>query len=228
MNVNPNNPANDPNGQLDQLLDRVLAGYAGEPRTGLENRMLARLRSQEAKRPFFRWEWLIAGAAAAILIATISIGLELRHRRQQELVSIQAPPARQQIAYNSVPSPGKLEVPNVSSAPARSSRSGGSTGLASSHAAHSEGGTALGGLSSRPAQFPTPTPLSTQEKLLLRLAARQDSGTPAQPSPSAEVKPKPDVSAQEIVIEPLKINPLEPAADSQQQQQDGPQQSNRN
>src|SRR5262245_27323683 len=89
--------------ELDSLIDGALAGYAGEPRVGLENRMLARLRAEEIEqRSFFRliaaalhWRWMMAGAVAATLIAATVVGLQIRRDRQT--IAKQAPLAQQQI-----------------------------------------------------------------------------------------------------------------------------------
>lgn len=58
---------------LDQVLDQALTSYvAQEPRTGIEQRVLARIRSEGAVRRFTWWRWaLLAPAAACALLAVV-------------------------------------------------------------------------------------------------------------------------------------------------------------
>jgi hypothetical protein len=64
--------------ELDQLLDAALAKYAtAEPRTGLEERVLANLRSERAQVPDRKWwRWSATAAAAAIAIVVIAFALK--------------------------------------------------------------------------------------------------------------------------------------------------------
>jgi len=55
---------------LDGLLDRTLSEYSGEPRAGLEQRVLANLASAEV-RPRRWWIWAAVPVLAAILIALL-------------------------------------------------------------------------------------------------------------------------------------------------------------
>ena len=56
---------------LDELLDRGLLSYSQtEPLAGLEERVLNRLAWPEPRAPWFGWRMSIAGAAAAIAIAS--------------------------------------------------------------------------------------------------------------------------------------------------------------
>ncbi len=60
--------AEDRERQLDQWLDGALARYSDvEPRAGLEQRILANLRTQPQRRPWWQWAWI--PVAAAVLIA---------------------------------------------------------------------------------------------------------------------------------------------------------------
>ena len=55
---------------LDRLLDGALAQYSQvEPRAGLEERVLANLRSQPAHRPWWMWVAIPAAVAAVVLVA---------------------------------------------------------------------------------------------------------------------------------------------------------------
>ena len=188
--------------ELDALIDGALAGFAGEPRAGLENRTLAKLRARE-RSPFFRRRWMMAAAVAA-MIAAVAVGVQIHRDRQ--MIAQQAP-ATGQTPYNSVPSIGKAEVPG----PSTSAMRGPAT---RSHARNSKAVGQWAKLERPAAQFPMPTPLTRQELLLVRLAtlAQKNSGTRVQQPPSAEVNLTSLADA--IVIKPLNIAPLEPAAET--------------
>src|SRR5215472_5415119 len=74
--------------KAEELLDRALARYAGEPLVGLENRTLARLRKAEevtAARFFSkaRWTRRLAAltAATAAVAASLVIGIQIGQHR---------------------------------------------------------------------------------------------------------------------------------------------------
>jgi len=150
--------------QIDDMVDSLLANYSSaEPRPGLETRILANLREAEEKKTSQGWwnfKWLWAGAvAAAIIVAVVLIGgrqrvappthvmVKTSPAVPQPEIQPHAPIARQETAR--VHRRKSLTVPTV----------------------HRNGTLAL---NERPAVFPTPTPLSEQEKLLLSYLA----GTP--------------------------------------------------
>ena len=66
------------NRRLEEWLDAALKQYGNaEPRVGLENRILARLRAEPARRS--RWLWpILAATAAAALIAGILVSGDLK------------------------------------------------------------------------------------------------------------------------------------------------------
>jgi hypothetical protein len=149
--------------QIDDMLDSLLANYSSaEPRPGLETRILANLREAEKKAPQgwwnFKWIWRGVVAAAIVMAAVLISG---RHRVappthvivktspavHQPEIQPHAPIARQETA--------RIHRRKLSTAPAAQRN-------------------ATLALSKRPAVFPTPTPLSEQEKLLLSYLA----GTP--------------------------------------------------
>jgi len=73
--------------RLDHILDASLAHYnrAAEPRAGLEDRILANLRSQPVAEPsrWFRWQWLTSGAIAVAAVVLIAVMLMPKAQRQQ-------------------------------------------------------------------------------------------------------------------------------------------------
>lgn len=149
--------------QMDEVLDSLLANYSSaEPRPGLETRILANLREAEKKEAAQGWwsfKWLWAGAvAAAIIVAAVMISG--RHRV--------APPTNMVVKTRpAVPQPEiQPQAPAMSKETARAHRRKPSTPALPQNATLA--------LRDRPAVFPTPTPLSDQEQLLLRYL----SGTP--------------------------------------------------
>jgi hypothetical protein len=139
--------------ELDRLLDAALKQYAAvQPRHGLEGRILARLRSDSTERTSGAWwRWLTAATAVAGLAALITIGSR-PHARLQPKVSrnpaITRPDAI--VAASSQPRP-------VIQAPKRRFRA----------VADTQVNKALPKLD----QFPSPQPLSEQEKLLASYVA---------------------------------------------------------
>jgi hypothetical protein len=64
---------NEQRDQLDDILDAALAKYAAEPRTGLEDRVLANLRVESVQAPnsirWRWWQWTAAAVAVGIVVA---------------------------------------------------------------------------------------------------------------------------------------------------------------
>ena len=148
--------------QVDEILDSLLADYSAvEPRPGLETRILANLREAEGREVSPGWwkvKWLWAGAVvAAIIVAAILIV----GRRNL------APPDKTVVQIGQ-PAPKQPEVQRTSPATA--------TVVPRHHKTviESRPQNATLARSERPQVFPTPTPLSEQERLLLRYY----SGTP--------------------------------------------------
>jgi hypothetical protein len=88
----PPDPTNDPSDdQLDHLLDAALTKYAAvEPRTGLEERVLAVLRAEQTTaRAKTWWRWGMAGALAAVLV--VALALALRSGKSSHPVFVDRP-----------------------------------------------------------------------------------------------------------------------------------------
>jgi hypothetical protein len=149
--------------QIDDMLDSLLANYSSaEPRPGLENRILADLREQaekDASQGWWNFKWLWAGmVAAAIIVAAVMISGRHRVEPPTHVIVKTSPAVPQPEIQSHAPAVRNETVrirPRKSLAPTRPQ----SAALA---------------LNERPAVFPTPTPLSEQEKLLLSYLA----GTP--------------------------------------------------
>jgi len=160
--------------QIDDMLDSLLANYSSvEPRPGLETRILANLKvenprdaeGREAGRGWWGFRWLWAGAAAA---AAIIVGAVLMSGRRHV-----APPPSNTVVQTVQPA---VQQPQVQQPPVQSSVRG-AAGLERVIHRHktlapgSQQNVALA-WNQRPAVFPTPTPLSEQERLLLQYYSR--------------------------------------------------------
>jgi len=150
------------NDHLDELLDSALAQYSSaEPRPGLETRILAHVRQAGATAPSpgRNWRWLWAGAMAAIAVVTI-VFLAGRHPGVTLPGNkvVQVPQA-----------PVQVSPPHQSGAPATVTNIP-KHGRKMTVRPHFE--TARLIREQRPSVFPTPSPLSEQEKLALAYAAR--------------------------------------------------------
>jgi len=158
--------------QIDEMLDSLLANYSSaEPRPGLETRILANLilanprdaESRKASRGWWNFKWVWAGAAlAAVIVGAVLIGVK-RHAAPPRTVvqttqpAVQQPVVNQQVVESSVP-------PAFGATPAAHHRH---RTLAPVRRQNS-----TLALNQRPAVFPTPTPLSEQELLLLQYYSR--------------------------------------------------------
>jgi len=157
---NDQNPKND---ALDRQLDAALAKYAEvEPRTGLEDRVLANLRIERqraAGRSWWRWPAVAAlTAAIALTVSLVWRSAESTHR-----ITVQHPPAPAQTnaAGTQVANDGRSGLIPRPVKPVRSLKP-----HAVSHAA-----TAVA-FAPKLDQFPSPQPLSEQETILARYVTR--------------------------------------------------------
>jgi hypothetical protein len=148
--------------QIDDMLDSLLTNYSSaEPRPGLETRILANLREAEKKAPqgWWNFKWIWAGVVAAAIIVTALL-INGRHRVEPPThVIVKTSPAVPQPAIQPHAPVEYKEVTKVHRRKLAAPALRKNTTLA---------------LKQRPAVFPTPTPLSEQEKLLLSYLA----GTP--------------------------------------------------
>ncbi len=130
---------------VDELLEASLGRYRSqEPRAGLDARILASVRTRERARSRHRWVWAFAACAALLTIFALVFH---RPRPGQEAKGAARHPRT--VAKSAVPP--VATTPKIVSAPRTTLR-----GTARAKA-----------LPARPEQFPTPAPLTEQEKLLL-------------------------------------------------------------
>lgn len=142
--------ADEKQNELDRVLDAALAKYAAvEPRVGLEERVLASLRAEQAWVPERAWwRWIAAGALAAVVV--VALALAGRSGRPHAPVIANQPT----VVAPSVQQPGTQATSNsgaIRKAPIRRSRP--RVEIAANPKLD---------------QFPSPRPLSEQEQLLVR------------------------------------------------------------
>jgi hypothetical protein len=140
--------------QIDEVLDSLLANYSSvEPRPGLETRILANLREaeKESSQGWWNFKWLWAGAvAAAIVMAAVLISG--RHRIEPpKHVMAKTSPAIPEPAIQPREPITRQETVRIYRRKSRATKQPQNTALA---------------LSQRPAVFPTPVPLSEQERMM--------------------------------------------------------------
>lgn len=159
-----------------ELLEASLRRYRSEePRAGLEGRILTHVLSSDHSARRWTWVWALGAATAGVLVifALLQIPQHPAPAPSQEQVVVErtAPPA--------IPSP-----PTQSTSPKPSLRTARLSGMPARGAVAQP---------SRPAQFPTPAPLSEEERLLLVYAAQ---------SPNAETE---NLTTNDLGIKPLEI-----------------------
>ena len=178
---------------VDELLEASLRNYAGDaPRAGLEGQVLATVRArQQAARRRTAW-WWAAGLAGAAAMATL-LAITLAHR----------PPA---------PLPAIAKVPPSPSAPTVSEVLPGTR----PPVLHRVQGLAVPAAPDwRPQQFPTPRPLSEQEKLLVAYVQAVKASA-AVSAPSTEQNLEHDLEIPPLSIAAIKIEPLAPQDDGKE------------
>jgi len=163
--------------RIDEMLDSLLANYSSaEPRPGLETRILANLKlenlrdaeSREAGRGWWGFKWMWAGAAVAALIVGGVLIIGKRHVAPPTHTVVQTvqPAVQQPVIQRPIIQEPRVQssVPKIGATPAIHHR----------HKTLAPGPqqNATLAVSQRPAVFPTPTPLSEQERLLLQYYSR--------------------------------------------------------
>jgi hypothetical protein len=135
--------------ELDRVLDAALAKYtAVDPRAGLEERMLATLRAEQARVPERGWwHWIAAGALAAVVVVALAVAWR-SGRPHAPVIANHAPtpaPTVQQSGTRTVSNGGALPRAHARRLPPR-----------------------VVAANPKLDQFPSPRPLSEQELLLVR------------------------------------------------------------
>ena len=175
----------EPDPFVDELLEASLKQYRGEePRSGLEARILAGVRTQERAARFRRLGWAVAVCAGILAVIALTLHFAPTQLRQP------------------IPSPSLPQPAATQPAPPMVSRQQPRLGPRGPVARVRRVATRR----SRPEQFPTPLPLTEQEKLLLAYfnkTAKPDSipGTDENSVGSLEIP--------RIIVAALQIEPLD-------------------
>jgi hypothetical protein len=174
----------------ERWIDSALDRYSdAEPRPGFETRLLASIAAERERSPRWRgmWMWAALGAAAAVLIAVIALNVSHRQNtgNAQNIAKANRPAgvSDQSTTASSVTPPTRPEGERPQMA-----ENSGARQLASHRPARrgtarntSEARLALASTAQpRKPQFPTPAPLSEQERLLLayvRATSKQEIET---------------------------------------------------
>jgi hypothetical protein len=183
---------------VDELLNSALAHRRGaEPRPGLEGRILERVRAAAGERDAGRkvWKlWLAAGATAAVVLTSVAIYVAKRShspaaQTSQASKTVPAPPAREALAANSATTP----------------RAGTATTNDEPQPIARRGRKSLRRIETPrwPSQFPTPAPLTEEQKALVQYVRETPPKVLAEPTLKAEPM------VQRVEIKPLEIPPLE-------------------
>jgi hypothetical protein len=190
-----------PNDQLDHLIDRALSEYRdAEPLAGMEDRILRRIAGQP-ERVSGRWAWMLAMVAAvAVIVAAVCLGLRERPPGQRVATNVSQPAKQPAISASQVETPNSQSIPPQSATPAKAASRGRSSTIAPQVARVSS--------KSAPNQFPTPAPMSADERTLLALARTH---------PDALLVRSDD--ADELSIAPIEIKPLAPESGAPQGEQ---------
>jgi hypothetical protein len=155
--------------ELDRLIDGALADYsAAEPLAGLEQRVLDRVRDAQRSRRR-RWRGMLAVAAPAV--AAILAVVVSRRPETPPIAALPPSPAPPAVAMAPPPAPVGIATPRRIAPKPRP-------------------------LPKRDV-FPTPSPLTREERLLVQLAESRPEILEFKPLESIEIKP--------IEIAPLQI-----------------------
>jgi len=156
--------------QIDQLLDASLTRYnsTAEPRGGLEDRILANLRSHPVAEAsgWFSWHWFNRNwiTASAVAIATVMLIAVLLMPRTQR----QNPSPIIATNKNAEPTPIHQTTPDTGASQRRVSTKHHAPSAKSLPSQHITVAAAVPHLE----VFPSPTPLSAQERMLLSYVRR--------------------------------------------------------
>jgi len=145
------------NDLLEHELDAALAKYSMvEPRSGLEARLLAKLRAERERAPIHdHWRWPVVGAVTAVgLMLALFLSSRTKQSQVGETVAHNATEATRELPKGKVANPHLLSQPVASVPTAVGKRPRYSTAIVPT--------------APRVEQFPSPRPLSEQEEILAR------------------------------------------------------------
>ena len=143
--------------EFDRDLDAALANYAAvEPRHGLESRILANLRAEQAPAPAHTWwRWSIPALAAIVVVAVV-----LAWKSSKPTIEVTNHPSS---TTQGPQKPGSQVVSNRDGVPPHATHT--------AHRKRSSPSLVVAGVPKLD-QFPSPHPLSEQEKMLAAYVAQ--------------------------------------------------------
>jgi len=147
---------------LDHELDAALATYAAvEPRSGLEERVLANLEARRAEAPVrVAWRWLLASAlTVVVLVLGLSLSWRIRKPQSAKAIGRGVEHAAQGAQMGNATSQPQLPAPHRAS-------------IKTAARNRPRNSSALLAAVPHLRQFPSPRPLSQQEMLLARYVAK--------------------------------------------------------
>ena len=146
--------------QFDRVLDAALAKYAAvEPRAGLEERVLANLHAEQNRAPGRAWQrWGIALAAMAVIVAAATLAFRTRKPPPPVIAKTPSTTASPTKPPRQLANRAETVVPHAHSPRRKVTR----------HWAQHEGVLAA---VPKLDQFPSPRPLSEQERMLASYVA---------------------------------------------------------
>jgi hypothetical protein len=195
----------EPDPYVDELLEASLKQYRGEePRSGLEMRILAAVRTQE-RAARLRWlGWAVAVCAGILVAIALTLHFARAPHRQltpsAELSPKESGARRAPLQAAKPPAPAMASQQRALSGPPRPVA----------------GVRRVATRRSRPEQFPSPLPLTEQEKLLLAFLEKATEPDLVAGTNETDVAPVSDLEISRIKIAALEIKPLD---DSQSEQE---------
>ncbi|MEJ2010185.1 MAG: hypothetical protein P8Z30_18860 [Acidobacteriota bacterium] len=199
---------------VDRLLDSALAHrQKTEPRPGLEVRILENIRTADRQNAQAHWSWaprttgwvlvaaVVVVVAAVVYVAYLGRGPAVQTPRASQTVTVQ--PQNKELAASPEATPKPRRVAPVLKAKQAAQEVGPKPRRTEAHR--------------WPAQFPTPAPLTPEEKALMRYVEETPAQVLATPVLKKEAAIQP-VEIEPLKIPPLEIKPLPPAAASMQTQ----------
>jgi hypothetical protein len=146
---------------VDATLDRALGPQLVEPRTGMEERILANLPKEVERRPWWQWMWIPALAVAAVLAVVIGMRITSQETPAPQIVKKAVErPKQDRVAEGDLTPQNPVQTRTVSKRPAR-------------HVSPKTLVVAAAAPLPRQNVFPTSVPLTDQERLLLAFVNHQ-------------------------------------------------------
>ncbi len=183
---------------VEKLLDSALLHRTKpEPAPGLEARILERVRADAGEQSDRKklWKFWVAAVAAGAAVAMITM-IYVANRSH-------SPAANTTQAGNAVPAPAPGEKPAANTEATLQPRSKGVVAAPMQAARHERKPTHRAETPHWPSQFPTPAPLSPEEKALIQYVR----DTP--PQDLAASYPQQEAESESFEIKPLEIAPLD-------------------